>query len=660
MAQAQQLFKDNFLEYASYVIRERAIPDLVDGLKPVQRRILYSLFEMDDGKFHKVANVVGWAMRYHPHGDAAIYEALVNLANCDLFIERQGNFGNFMTGDSAAASRYIECRLLPFAKQVLYNPELTTYVDSYDGRNKEPSLFPAKIPVVVIQGVQGIAVGMSTIILPHNAIEVLDAMKSSLKGEPFVLYPDFPGGGIVDVKEYDDGKGRVSIRAKLDTSDPKRIIIEELPYGTTSEMMIASVEKAAKAGHLKISSINDYTSDKVNIEINLARNTFTKDIVDSLFAYTACETTIKVNPLVIKDNMPTIIGLSEMINFHAKHLVDVLKKELELQRGHLLDDLQARTLEQIFVEERLYKRIETKKTVEAVNEAIISGFNPYSDQLQHAITAEEVERLLKIPIRRISLFDIERNHQQIDEINTALKEVGAKLADLKGYALEYLDMLKSSLGVDSHKRKTTIKDFERIAIKEVAQRDLDINYDPVNGYLGYTVKGGSTMLTVSKFDRILVIRKDGSYQVIDAPDKEFVGKGMLYCGFADKEELDNLVFTVLYQQKEYKYLFLKRCKIIQFQLKKLYELLPDEQQYKLIKLSTLPNAEIKVTYKPKPGMRIKEETFYFSDYSVRGARANGFRLTVKEIASLHLRGVKEVINTESQEPTLFDEERKDE
>ncbi|MFA6733214.1 MAG: DNA gyrase subunit A, partial [Sphaerochaeta sp.] len=313
MTQAHSIFRQNFLEYASYVIKERAIPDLVDGFKPVQRRIIHTLFEMDDGKFHKVANVVGWAMRYHPHGDASIYEALVNLANCDLFIERQGNFGNILTGDSAAAARYIECRLLPFAKKVLYNPELTEFVDSYDGRNQEPVAFPAKIPVVLIQGVSGIAVGMSTYILPHNAFEVLDAMASSLKGESYRLYPDFPGGGIVDVENYDDGKGSVSIRAKLNTSDPKRIVIEELPYGTTSEAMIHSVEEAAKKGRIKISSINDYTAEFVNIEINLARNTYAQEIVDALYAYTACETKLSVNPLVIRDNVPTILGVHEIL-----------------------------------------------------------------------------------------------------------------------------------------------------------------------------------------------------------------------------------------------------------------------------------------------------------------------------------------------------------
>ncbi|MFA6891339.1 MAG: DNA topoisomerase IV subunit A [Sphaerochaetaceae bacterium] len=654
MAQAPQLYQRYFLEYASYVIRDRAIPDLVDGLKPVQRRILHSLFEMDDGKFHKVANVVGWTMRYHPHGDAAIYEALVNLANHDLFIERQGNFGNEMTGDRPAAARYIECRLLPFAKQVLYNPELTAYVDSYDGRNKEPVTFPAKVPVVLIQGVQGIAVGMSTMILPHNPIEVLDAMKSAINGEPFALYPDFHGGGIVDVKEYDDGKGKVAVRAKLNISDPKRIIIEELPYGVTSEMMIDSIQKATKDGKLKVASITDYTTDNVNIEIDLQRNTFTKDIVKSLYAYTLCETKISVNPLVIRDNMPVIMGVSEIVRYHGSHLMDVLKQELELKKRHLLEDLQARTLERIFVEERIYKRIETKKTAEEVEKAVVTGFKPFSDQLLHPIDHDDVERLLKIPIRRISLFDINKNHEEIGAINDGLKDVEAKLADLKGYSLGYIDMLKASLGIASHRRKTVVKSFETIDVKEVAQRNLNLNYDPINGYLGTNVKDGTTMLSVSEYDRILFIRKDGSYMVIDAPQKEFVGKGMLYCGFADKEELEKIVFTVLYREKQTKFLFLKRCKITSFQLKKLYMLLPDDTHYHLLKLSTLPNAELRVVYKPKPGMRIKEEAFYFGDYAVRGAKAGGFRLTVKEIESLKLRAVKEVVTTENQEPTLFD------
>ena len=511
MAHAETVFKENFLEYASYVIKDRAIPDIIDGLKPVQRRILHSLFEMDDGKFHKVANVVGHAMRYHPHGDASIGDALVNLANMNLFIDKQGNFGNIYTGDEAAAPRYIECRVLPFAKKVLYNPELTEMVDSYDGRNKEPVVFPAKLPIVLIQGTEGIAVGMSTRILPHNLIEVIDAVAAVLNGNTFELYPDFPTGGLMDISSYSNGTGKVLIRAKLDTKDPKRIVIDELPYGVTTDKMIKSIEDAGKKGKIKIASINDYTAEKANIEITLARNTYSNEVVDALYAFTACEQSITVNPLVIKDNIPTIMTVEEMIHFHAKHLVEVLTMELQLQKGHLLDRLHARTLERIFVEERIYKRIEQKRTQEEVERAVITGFNPFKEQIARDVTSEDVERLLKIPIRRISLFDIEKNRAEIEEINAELEKIEWNLNHIIDYSLGFLDELKHMVGIESHKRKTEIGSFKKADVREAAVRDLPLRYDPENGYLGYGLKSGNVLLTVSQFDRILIIQKEGLF-----------------------------------------------------------------------------------------------------------------------------------------------------
>lgn len=651
MAHAQAIFRENFLEYASYVIKERAIPDIVDGFKPVQRRIIHTLFEMDDGKFHKVANVVGWAMRYHPHGDSSIYEALVNLANCDLFIEKQGNFGNFMTGDSAAASRYIECRLLPFAKRVLYNPELTEFIDSYDGRNKEPVMFPAKIPVVVIQGTEGIAVGMATKILPHNAIEVLDAVTAVLKKKKFVLYPDFPGGGIVDVQDYRDGEGSVLVRAKLDTKDPKRIIIRELPYGVTTDMMIRSIDEAAKKGKVKVAQINDYTSEDVNIELVLPRGIAAPDMEEALYAFTLCEQKISVNSLVIQDNQPVVIPISAIIKFHAQHLVDVLKAELELEKQHLLDKLHARTLERIFVEERIYKRIEEQRSQEAVQQAVISGFEPFLSQIMREITPEDVERLLKIPIRRISLFDIEKNRSEIEQINKTIEEIDYKLAHLIDYAIDYVGELKEMVGIKEHARKTSIQNFEIVDVKEVVARDLTLKYDPESGYLGYNVRNGSTLLTVSPYDRVLIIKKNGTYIVSNAPDKFFAGKGLQHCGFADKDTLNDTTFTVLYQEKDSKFLFLKRCKITQYILNKPYSLLP-EGNYKLVKLSTYENAEITAQYKPAKHIKILEEKFLFSDYLVKGVKAAGVRIAVKDVQSLKLRSVKPVVKAD--DPTLFD------
>lgn len=653
MAHAEAVFKENFLDYASYVIKDRAIPDIVDGLKPVQRRILHTLFEMDDGKFHKVANVVGHAMRYHPHGDASIGDALVNLANMNLFIDKQGNFGNIMTGDEAAAPRYIECRILPFAKKVLYNPELTEMVDSYDGRNKEPVTFPAKIPVVLVQGTEGIAVGMSTKILPHNLIEIISAMEAVLKGETFELYPDFPTGGLMDVSSYANGTGKVLVRAKLETRDPKRIVIEELPFGVTTDKMIKSIEDAAKKGKIKIASISDYTADKVSIEITLARNTYSNDVVDALFAYTACEQSISVNPLVIKDNVPTVMTVDEMVHFHAKHLVEVLTLELEFEKGHLLDRLHSRTLERIFVEERIYKRIEQKKTQEEVEKAVITGFKPFEDQLIREVTQEDVERLLKIPIRRISLFDIEKNRADIEEINAAIEKVEWNLGHLIAYALGYLGELKTMAGIEKWKRSTEIGAFKKIDAREVALRDLNLRYDSEAGYLGYGLKTGNVILSVSTFDRILLIQKEGTYFVTDVPEKLFVGKGLRHCGFADKDTLENIVFTIIYQEKNLKYLFIKRCKITQYILNRTYELLPGDG-YKLYTLSTLDDARITIVYKKGKGYKNLEDRTYFSRFLIKGVKASGVRLTTKEAQTLRLKHESDPQKNQ-QEPSLFAE-----
>jgi len=650
MAQVDKIFRKNFLEYASYVIKDRAIASLEDGFKPVQRRIIHSLFEMDDGKFHKVANVVGWAMRYHPHGDSSIYEALVNMANNDLLIEKQGNFGNTLTGDKAAASRYIECRILPFAKKVLYNPELTQFVDSYDGRNKEPLFFLSKLPLVVIQGVNGIAVGMSTTIFSHNVDEVMDAMISELRGEDFSLLPDFSCGGFVDVSNYDDGKGSIIVRAKLDTSDSKKIIIKELPFGITSERLIASVDDAAKKGKLKVASINDYTSEEVNIEINLSRGTYTEDVVKLLYAYTECERKISCNSLVIKENIPTIMGISEIVKFHANNLVKILKKELELEKSKFEDKLHLRTLERIFVEERIYKKIEQKKSSKSIYKAVFKGFEPFKDQLFKTLCDDDVDRLLKIPIRRISLFDIEKNKNDIKSLLLSIEAIDKKLNNLISYSIEYINDLRELVDKDKRKRKTTIKNIEIVREKEVAQRDKELKYDSSTGYLGYTIRTGKNVLSVSVFDRVLIIMKDGTYRIIVNPEKEYIGKGLLYIGYGDKKELENVVFSMIFQQKTYKYLFIKRFQIKSAQLNKVYPLLPDEKGYKVIKLTTYENAEIYVVYKPKPGLRIKEESFYLNDFLIKGSKTKGVRLTVKEVSSLKMRQVKEI----QKEKTLFD------
>ena len=646
MANAKDLFRQNFIEYASYVIKDRAIPDIEDGLKPVQRRILHTMIETDDGRFNKVANVVGSTMKYHPHGDASIYTALVNLANYDLFIDKQGNYGNFMTGDGPAAARYIECRLLPFAKKVLYNPEITEYVESYDGRNKEPVVFPAKIPVVLIQGTEGIAVGMSTKILPHNALEVIDAQIAAIRGDEFQLFPDFPGGGIMDVSDYQEGLGSVAVRAKLDTSNAKKIIIEELPFGVDSEKMIKSIEEAIKKGRLKIQSVSDFTADKVNIEISLAKGTYTKDVVDALYAYTLCEQKISVNCLVIRDKLPHVCTVSDVIRYHADHIIEVSKKELEVQRGHLFDKLHTRTLERIFIEERIYKRIEQKRTQEAVVQAIRTGFEPYLDQLVREITDDDIDHLLKIPIRRISLFDIEKNKEEIDQINADIKQVDYDLGHLDEYSIRTLKGIKADLENEEHQRKTVIADFNMVDVRDVAKRDFDLRYDGMTGYLGTNVKTGNVLFKVSEFDKILIVQKNGTYYCTNVSDRLFVGKDIAYCGLADKDSLEDLIFTVIYLDKKTKVTYIKRCKLSGFILNKPYELLPDPENNSMKKLSVLPNAEVTVTYKGPT--RVKESTFLFSDFLVKGAKAGGVTITKKDIASIRIKPCKLVEGARSE------------
>ncbi len=631
MSYVNKLFNTNFIEYASYVIKDRAIPHLDDGLKPVQRRILQSLFDTDDGKFNKVANIVGHCMQYHPHGDASIYGALVNLANKDLFIDKQGNFGNIYTGDPASAARYIECRLLPLARDVLYNPEITDFEDSYDGRRQEPIVFPCKIPLVLILGAEGIAVGMSTKILPHNFIEVLQAERSFLLEEPFALYPDFPTGGLVDVSDYREGNGKVLSRARLDTSDPKKITVTELPFGTTTESLIASIEAAARKNKIKIGSINDFTTEKVEIEIKLPRGVHTKDVLDGLYAFTDCEVSLSVNLLVIgPDSKPRVMTIPEIIEYHASQLIKILRRELKLEEGKLLDKLHIRTLERIFIEERIYKRIEEMKTPEAIHLAVRDGFAPFMDEIKREITEDDLEHLLKIPIRRISLYDINKMKKEMDEIKARLKEVRHHLKHIKEYAVSTLDGF-----IDKQARlmprRTELMDIQKVDIRDAAQKNLKVRYNKETGYIGHEVSSGTVMCEASVYDRVLMVRKDATYQVMDVPDKYFVGKGLLYCGLTDKETMDNTVFSMVYRNTENGYPYIKRCKVTQFILNRVYELMPDEGQ--LVRFTTKTDVSVVVDFKQKSLIRTASDTFPVEDYLVKGVKARGVRIKPKEFSS---------------------------
>lgn len=634
MAYVQNIFNNSFLEYASYVIKDRAIPDIEDGFKPVQRRIMHSLFEVDDGKFHKVANVTGHCAKYHPHGDQSIFSALVVVANKELFVDKQGNFGNIYTGDDAAAARYIECRLSQLGKEVLFNPKITEYVDSYDARNREPVRLPAKIPVLLAMGTDGIAVGMATKILPHNFTEILEAEIAYLQGEQLLLYPDFPTGGYIDVSEYNDGNGKVRVRAKLDTSDEKRIIIKEIPYGSTTESLISSIEEAARSNKIKIGTISDYTAENVEIEIMLPRGVHTNDVVDGLYAFTECEQSISVNFLVIKDDRPVTMSASEAVKFNADRLVSILKAELKLEEKELLDKLHAKTLEQIFIENRIYKRIEDKTSAETVIKAVLTGLEPFANQIRREVTVEDVETLLKIPIRRISLYDINRAKKEMDEINARIKEIRKHLAQIIDYTISFLQGLITKYGAN-YKRKTEIISFQKVDIREAAQRNLKIRYDKDSGYLGYEVNG-NVLFDASTYDRLLVIRKTGIYSVVDVPDKLFVDKGMFYCGLMEKEKAAEIVFNVVYKENDTGFPFLKRCTIEQFILNKGYSIVPDNCS--VLKITTDNDSIIICEYKPKPRLRVLEETFVIKDFLVKGVKAGGVRLANKELKSVRLSG----------------------
>ena len=632
MAYVKNLFDSNFIQYASYVIRDRAIPEIIDGLKPVQRRILHTLLEKDDGRLTKVAKVCGDVATYHPHGDASIYTALVNLANKEIFIDKQGNYGNMYTGDGPAAPRYIECRLRPVTRDILYNPKITQYVPSYDGRAKEPVCFRAKLPLVLIMGAEGIAVGMSTQILSHNVHEVIEAEKKCLRGEPFQLFPDFQTGGLIDCSEYKDGLGKIVTRARMDTSDEKRIVITELPYGCTTESLMDSIEKAARTGKVKIASINDFTSATVNVEIKLPRGVYVKDVVDSLYAFTDCEKTVYCNLLVIKDNMPVQMTVTEVIEYHSKQLLGILKEELEVERAELMEKLHLRTLERIFIEERIYKSIEQMKTEEAVNKAVKDGFVPFRAEILRDITNDDIDHLLKIPIRRISLYDMNKNRKEVQAINARLKEISRLLKHLVDYAVTCLDGIEAKLNPATIKRRTELTNIRTVDVKTVVKRDTSLKYDEKNGYLGTAVSGGTELLKITPFDRILYVRKSGIYTVTEAPSKVFVGPEMRWCGFADKESLSKVLFTILYRDPQTQYVYIKRCKINAYIMNRDYFFAPDGME--VLHIDTRKNFSFALNYVPKPRVKILKESFKAQDYMEKGLKALGTRIVSKEVQSV--------------------------
>ena len=613
----------SFLEYASYVIRDRAIPHLADGLKPVQRRILWALHEKDDGRFIKVANVVGHTMQYHPHGDASIGDALVVLANKRYLIEGQGNFGNIFTGDPAAAPRYIECRLTELARTEVFNDSITEFVPSYDGRNREPVTLPCKLPLTLMLGTEGIAVGLSARILPHNFPELIEAQIAILKKEAFKCLPDFPTGGLMDARDYQDGKGSVKVRAKIKVKDEATVVIKEIPPTTTTESLTASIEDAARKGKLKVKSINDFTAETTEIEIKCPAGVDAEKLVDALYAFTDCEVTIASRIIVIKNNRPVELTVSEVLRENTEQLVALLKRELELKLKQLEDELHFRTLERIFIEERIYKKIEQCKTNEAVIAAVYEGFKPFTKQLVRAIADPDVDRLLQVRIRRISLFDINKHREEMDQVKADLAETQKNLKGLTRYAISHLESLLEKYGPLYPRLTTKSARHEEVDVKAVA---FKVAYDRDSGYVGHKVNGEEFKTECTKFDKILLVFKDGTYKVSELPEKLFVGPELFYCGLPEREK----VFTCAYTDRNASYL--KRFTFGGTILNKAYACIPEKSRILFFAPET-PKI-LYVRYKPAPHQKISQQTCDPNQIEVKGPKTRGRQISIKDISSV--------------------------
>lgn len=623
--QLRRMIDDNFLQYASYVIRDRAIPDLADGLKPVQRRILHSLWENDDGKFIKVANIVGYTMQYHPHGDASIADALVTLVRKQFLIEGQGNFGNLLTGDPAAAPRYIECRLTDLAREHLFNDELTKYVPSYDGRRKEPVALPVKLPLLLTMGAEGIAVGLSTRVLPHNMIELLEAQVAILDRKPFSVLPDFPQGGVMDAAEYDEGRGRVRVRARIEPRDDHALVIRSVPPGTTTDSVIASIEAAAKKKSLKIKSINDFTAGDVEIEVLFGADQNLERATQALYAFTQCEVALSSRVVVIDRNRPVEMTVPEVLRTNTKALVKTLERELRAEQRALLDRLHYLTLVRIFIENRIYKRIEECTTYPDVQRAVLDGVNEYRELLRRDVTQKDVETLLAIKIKRISRYDMERNRKEIDDIVAALEAVQKNLDDLTGHAKRFLRKVIRA-HADAWPRRTDTASFDQVEVRELTADELTLAYDREKGYVGHQVDG-EALLQCSSLDRIVVVRADGGYKVMHPPDRLFVDADMPYCAIYDRDRVCLAVYV-----DEDGLSHLKRFTFGGAILNKDYRCAPPGSR--VIYFSEGQPKRLYVKYRKRKGQRIHQQTFDVGELAVRGVRTRGRHMTSKSIASI--------------------------
>ena len=634
------MYQDWFLDYASYVILERAVPHLYDGLKPVQRRILHSMKRMDDGRYNKVANIIGHTMQFHPHGDASIGDALVQLGERDLLIDTQGNWGNILTGDGAAAPRYIEARLSKFALDVVFNPKTTEWKLSYDGRNKEPVTLPVKFPLLLALGVEGIAVGLASKILPHNFIELIDASINYLQGKEFVLYPDFPTGGLIDISKYNDGQrgGAVKVRARIEKVDKKELVITEIPFGKTTSSLIESIIKANEKGKIKIKKIDDNTSANVEIVVQLMPGVSPDMTIDALYAFTDCEYSISPNTCVITENKPSFMGVSDLLKYSADRTVDLLKTELEIRKKELQEEWHMSSLEKIFIEERIYHDIEEVDTWEGVIEAINKGLKPFRKRLLRDVTRDDIIQLTEIKIKRISKYDVKRANEHIKGIELELDEVKNHLKNIIPFAINYFKQIKKKYA-KGRERKTEIRNFDTIHAAKVVANNAKLYINYKEGFMGTGLKKDEFICECSDIDDIIAIRKDGKYLITKVAEKVFVGTDIIYAQVFLKND-ERTIYNIVYQDGKDGPLLVKRCAITGLTRDKEYNLTRGAPGSKIVYISANPNGEaevIKVHHKPKPRLKKLEFEFDFGQLNIKGKSSMGKILTRNAVHRIALK-----------------------
>jgi topoisomerase IV subunit A len=640
--QLSGMYQNWFLDYASYVILERAVPHINDGLKPVQRRILHSMKRLDDGRYNKVANIVGHTMQFHPHGDASIGDALVQLGQKELLIDCQGNWGNILTGDSAAAPRYIEARLSKFALDVVFNPKTTEWQASYDGRNREPVTLPVKFPLLLAQGVEGIAVGLSSKILPHNFNELCDAAIAYLHGEEFKLYPDFQTGGSIDVSRYNDGErgGVVRVRAKISKLDNKTLCISEIPYGKTTSSLIDSILKAIEKGKIKIRKVDDNTARKVEIQIHLAPGVSSDKTLDALYAFTDCEVNISPNCCVIDNKKPHFLTVSDVLRKSVNNTRDLLRKELEIQKNETLETLHFASLEKIFIEERIYKdkQFEQAENMDIACEHIDERLTPFYPQFVREVTKEDILRLMEIKMARILKFNKDKADELIARLKAEIEEIDNHLAHLTEYTIEWYRHLKDKYGKD-FPRRTEIRNFDTIVATKVVEANEKLYINREEGFIGTGLKKDEFICNCSDIDDVIIFYKDGKYKIVRISDKLFVGKNILYVNIFKKND-KRTIYNVIYRDGKEGYHYIKRFNVTSMIRDREYDVTQGNPGSKIVYFSANPNGEaeiIKVTLRPNP--RIKKLIFErdFSEINIKGRQSMGNLLTKFEVHKITLK-----------------------